>query len=115
MVKISRIQLMRRKSVHSTAKSAWKDISSKLNIKPSEVIAKHTSKAWMWKPKPKSKFIFLAPGEKKSGSTSKSKKSRTKKSKNKVTVKTSRKDFDMCKKIDDALKNKNVKEIIIKK
>jgi len=103
---------MRRKSVHKTSNAAWKDIASKSKVKPSQVIAKHTSKAWMWIPKKNSNLKFMKPGQKKGGSTSKSK---TKKSKNKVTVKTSRKDFDMCKKIDDALKNKNVKQIIIKK
>lgn len=107
--KISRLSLLRRKSVHSTSKKAWLDIIQKLKIKPSQVTANHTSKAWMWKPKKNCPFVFMNPPKNKSKTSSK------KSSKKKVTVKTSRKDFDMCKKIDDALKNKNVKQIIIKK
>jgi len=52
--------------------------------------------------------------KKRAGSKKSTRKTKTKTS-GKVRVTTSRKDFDMCKQIDNALKNKNVKEIIIKK
>lgn len=120
MIKISRLALMRRKSLFKTAKAAWKEISSNIDIKPSQVIASHTQKAWMWTPKKNSGFIFLKPGTLK-GKTKKQIKKAIKKitkenkSKGKITVKTSRKDFDMCKNIDNALKNPNVSKIIIQK
>ena len=44
MVKISRLSLVRRKSVYKTAAAAWKDIQSKINIKSSQVRASHSKK-----------------------------------------------------------------------
>ena len=68
----------------------------------------------MWTPKKNSGFEFTAPGAKKKS------KSSTKKSKSKSKSKTSttsRKKgmMTMCKNIDAALKDKNVKRIIINK
>jgi len=110
--KLSRLSLMRRKSLFKTSRAAWADISSKLKIKASDVKASHTKKAWMWIPKKNSMFEFMNMPKRKSKSKSKSK---TKKSKGKTTITTSRKDFDMCKQIDNALKNKKITSIIIKK
>lgn len=182
MKQISRISLIRRKSLFFTSGVAWKDIASKTKIKPSQVKPNHSKLAWIWLPKINSGIIFSKSTKKSIKKTknkiisnkkivnttwialpskfrkylidelgytadkwnfqtsndesidllevfriensfkkqkkfkSKSKKVKSKsKSKNTVKVTTNRKDFDMCKKIDDALKNKNVKEIIIKK
>jgi len=113
MKKISRLSLIRRKSVFKTSRAAWKDISDKLNIKPSQVKAKHSSKVWMWIPKKNSGFVLLKPGEKKSG---KSKRKTTSKSiKRGKSVKTSRKKKDLCQNIKNALNDPLVSEIIIKK
>ena len=116
MKKISRLKLLRLKSKFKTSSSAWKDIASRLKIKPAQVTAKHSTKAWIWLPKNNSGFVLLRPGETKSGKIIKNKsKSKNKSKKKTVRVTTSRKDFDMCKNIDNALKNPNVSEIIIKK
>ncbi len=106
---------MRRKSSYKTSKAAWMDISSKEKIKPSDVKAKHSTKAWIWIPKKSSKFTLMKPGENKKGKIIKNKSKKSKSKKNTRTVTTSRKDFEMCKNIDNALKDKHVKKIIINK
>lgn len=108
MVTISRLALVRRKSVYYTSASAWKDIIKKNNVKASQVRASHSKLAWIWTPKPNSNLTLKKTTKRKSKGSSK-------KSKSKVTVKTTRKDFRMCKHIDAAMKNPKVKRIIINK
>lgn len=108
---------MRLKKSFSTARDAWSDIASKLNIKPSEVTAKHSDKAWIWIPKKSSKFTLLKPGETKSGKMVKpnSKKKKSSKKSSKTKIKKLTKDLNLCSNIKSALNDPQVGEIIIKK
>ncbi len=105
---------MRIKRSYSTSRAAWNDISERFNVKPSQVIAKHSSKAWMWVPKKGSGLTLLKPGENKAGKIIKNKKKSKSKSKKQSSRKLT-KNIDLCENIKSALNDDSVKEIVIRK